>query len=158
MASINPGQQKRIRDKIVRNLAQILKTTDGLTVTSSLNAVNEWDIAVAAAGAWATTTFYALIKIQEMPISSFPVTGYPVNKLMVCVEGDASVRGTLVDAGLLAEVLCRLKDLGCAVELYLSATTVQPADQATDGGTFNAGAATLKRHVRASVDTLGMGQ
>lgn len=154
----NNGQQKRIADKLKRNLDQILRQIDGLAVNHLVNAAGDHLIEVTDPS-WATTDTYALIKIQESPVTGdYSTIGYPVHKIMVCVEGDAAGRGSLVDAGYLAEVLCRLKDMGCGIDLYLSATTVKPVDQATSGGTFNAGNATLKRHIRASVDTLGLGQ
>ena len=86
--------------------------------------------------------------------------GFPVHKIMICVEGDnatlGSVKGIFTDVGIFGEVFARVKDMGCAVELYVTAKTVQPADDATDGGTFATSA--LKRHIRAYVDTLGFGQ
>jgi hypothetical protein len=153
----NNGQQMRLANKLKRNLEQILRAQENLRVNHTTNAVGDHLVEITDPS-WATTDTYALVKIQEMPLSDFPVQGFPVHKLMICVEADAAGRGTLIDAGYFAEFVCRLKDLGCAIEVYLSATTVKPADQATAAGTFNAGAATLKRHIRASVDTLGMGQ
>jgi hypothetical protein len=153
----NFGQQLRIAQKIERNLKQILTVADGLAVNRSVNAAGDHLIEVTD-GTWATTKAYILVKVQEMPLSTFPAQGFPVHKLLVCVEGDATARASLVDACFLGEVLARCKDMGCAIEIYLSAITVQPADQATAGGTFNAGAATSKRHIRASVDALGLGQ
>ena len=156
--ALNPGQQKRLADKLKRNLLQILRAIDGLQVLESVNANGDYLITVTD-GAWATADSFALIKIQEMPIvSEYPVIGLPVHKLMICVEADAAGNGTIMNLGIFGEVFARAKDLGCAIEIYTSATTVQPADQATAGGTFNAGAATLKRHIRASVDVIGLGQ
>lgn len=158
----NNGQQKALANKIKRNLEQILKATDGLQVNHTVNAVGDHLIEVTD-GSWATTEAYALLKIQEMPLSSFPVQGFPVHKLMICVEGDnatlGSVKGCAGDIGYIAEVICRAKDLGCAIEMYVTALGTKPADQATAEGTFNSGSSSaLKRHIRASVDTLGLGQ
>jgi len=154
----NHGQQKRLADKLQRNLDQILRQVDGLQVAHLVNAAGDHLIEVSD-GSWATTEVYALIKLQEMPvIGDFSTIGYPVHKVLICVEGDAAARGAMADAGYLAEVISRVKDLGCGIDIYLSATTVKPVDQATAGGSFNGGAATLKRHIRASVDTLGLGQ
>jgi hypothetical protein len=158
----NNGQQKRIAAKIKRNLDQILRQIDGLQVNLTVNAVGDHLIEVTD-GSWATTETYALIKVQEMPLSSFPVQGLPVHKLLVCVEGDnatlGSVKGCAADIGYIGEIFSRLKDMGCAVEVYVTAVEVQPVDQATAEGTFNSGSASrLMRHIRASVDTLGLGQ
>lgn len=163
MSANNPTQQQRIAQKILRQFVQILRSVDGVIATLSQNAVQDYLVTVAQTGSWASTHFYALIKIQENPLSSFPVQGFPVNKLMVCIEGDnstlGSVLGTSIDIGLFSEVLARLKDMGCELEVFVTALGTQPADQATLGGTFNSGSSSLlKRHVRASVDTLGMGQ
>lgn len=159
----NHGQQKRIADKLQRNFRQILMAVDGLTVNHAVNAAGDHLIEVTPAS-WSSTDPYALIKIQEMPVlGDYPVVGYPVHKLMVCVEGDnatlANVKGCAGDIGYVAEVLSRAKDMGCAVEVYVTALGTKPADQATAGGTFNGGASSrLMRHIRASVDTLGLGQ
>jgi len=154
----NYGQQKRIADKLKRNLEQILKASEGLSVLHTVNAVGDHLLTITD-GAWATSdSNFALIKIQEMPLGDFPVNGYPVHKVMICLENAAAGTGVYLDAGLFGEYLARINDMGCAIEVYASANTDQPADQATAGGTFNAGAATLRRHIRASVDTLGLGQ
>ena len=157
MSANNPGNQQRIAQKILRQLVQILKSSDGLTATLTQNAVQDWVLTVKEAGAWATTKFYALVKIQENELSTFPVQGYPGNKIRMCVEGTAASLGVACDAGYFSEVLSRLKDMGCELEVYVTAVTVQPIDDASsNSSSFTA--ATLKRHIRASVDTLGMSQ
>ena len=158
----NNGQQKRIADKIKRNLDQILRAVDGLQVTHTTNAVGDHLVTVSD-GSWATTEVFALLKIQEIPLSTFPAQGFPVHKLMICLEGDnatlGSVKGCASDIGYVGEIFARAKDMGCAVEVYVTALATQPVDQATAGGTFNSGSSSaLKRHIRASVDTLGFGQ
>jgi hypothetical protein len=159
----NNGQQKRIADKLKRNLDQVLRQLDGLTVNHTVNAAGDHLVEVTDPS-WATTDTYALIKIQELPvIGDYSVVGYPVHKMMICVEGDnatlGSVKGSAIDVGYLAEIIGRVKDLGCGIELYVTALGTKPADQATSGGTFNSGSASaLKRFIRASVDTIGFGQ
>ena len=154
----NTGQQKRIADKLKRNFVQILQQVDGLQVNTSVNAVGDYLIEVTD-GSWATGETYGLIKIQESPVvGDYSVVGYPVHKLLICFEAGAVAGSALANIGYLAEIIGRAKDMGCGIDMYLSATTVKPADQATAGGTFNAGAATFMRHIRASVDTLGLGQ
>lgn len=146
----------RIATKLQRNLKQVLRDVDGLVVNRIVNAVGDNLIEVTD-GSWATGEVYALIKIQEIPLSSYPVQGLPVHKLMVCFEADATGNGVKGNIGYIGEILARVKDMGCAIEVYTSATTVQPTDQATDGGNFGAGL-TAKRYIRASVDTIGFGQ
>ena len=146
----------RIATKLQRNLNQVLKAVDGLTVNRLVNAVGDNLIEITD-GAWATGDIYALIKIQEIPLSNFPSQGLPVHKIMICVEADATGNGCIFDAGMFAEIVARVKDMGCSIEMYVSATTVQPTDQATAGGNFGAGLA-AKRYIRASVDTIGLGQ
>lgn len=157
---VNAGQQFRIASKIERNLKQVLQAADGLQVSRSANAVGDNLIAVGGAGAWATGDVYALVKVQEIPLADYPVQGLPVHKLMICVEGDnatlANAKGSKVDAGYLAEIVARAKDMGCSIEVYVTAAGTQPADQATAGGTF--AACRLLRAIRASVDTIGLGQ
>lgn len=153
---VNSGQQMRIATKLQRNLKQVLRDVDGLVVNRTVNAVGDNLIEVTD-GSWATGDKYALVKIQEIPLSTFPVQGLPVHKIMICVEADAGGNGMIMDAGMFGEIFARVKDLGCAIEVYLSANTVKPTDQATDGGNFGAGL-TAKRYIRASVDTIGFGQ
>ncbi len=156
---VNAGQQFRIASKIERNLKQVLQAADGLQVSRSANAVGDNLIAVGD-GAWATGDVYALVKVQEIHISDYPVQGLPVHKLMVCVEGDnanvALAKGSKCDAGYLAEVIARAKDMGCTIEVHVTAAGTQPADDATAGGSF--AASRLLRVIRASVDTIGLGQ
>lgn len=146
----------RIATKLQRNLKQVLRDVDGLIVNRTVNAVGD-NLLEITDGSWATGDIYALVKIQEIPLSSYPVQGLPVHKLMICVEADATGNGCIFNAGLLGEIIARVKDMGCAIEMYTSATTVKPTDQATDGGNFGAGL-TPKRYIRASVDTIGFGQ
>ena len=153
---VNSGQQMRLATKLQRNLKQVFRDVDSLNVNRTVNAVGDNLIEVTEA-AWATGEVYALIKFQEIPLSTFPVQGLPVHKIMICVETDAGGAGCKGNVGFIAEIIARVKDMGCAIEIYTSATTVQPTDQATDGGNFGAGL-TAKRYIRASVDTLGMGQ
>ncbi len=158
----NNGQQKRIADKIKRNLEQILRAIDGLQVNHTVNAAGDHLLEVTD-GSWTSGDAYALVKVQEMPLSSFPVQGYPVHKILICAEGDnatlGSCKGIFTDVGIYTEVVARLKDTGCGIQVYVCAKGSQPVDQATAEGTFNSGTgALLKREVRASVDTLGMGQ
>lgn len=158
----NNGQQKRIADKLKRNLDQILRALDGLTVNHTVNAAGDHLIEVTD-GSWATGDAYALVKIQEQPLSPFPVQGYPVHQLLICVEGDnatlGSCKGIFTDVGMYSEILSRCKDMGCGLKVYVCAKGTQPADQATAEGTFNGGSSSrLMREIRASVDTLGLGQ
>lgn len=156
---VNAGQQFRIASKIERNLKQVLQAADGLQVSRSANAVGD-NLITISDGAWATGDVFALIKVQEIPLADYPVQGLPVHKLMICVEGDnanvALAKGSKCDAGYLAEFVARAKDIGCTLEIYVTAAGTQPADQATAGGTF--AASRLLRVVRASVDTIGLGQ
>ena len=153
---MNQGQQMRLSSKLQRNLRQVLRDVDGLVVNRTVNAIGDNLIEVTD-GSWAAGDTYALIKFQEIQISTFPVQGLPVHKVMICVEGNAAGNGSVVHVGYLAEIIARVKDLGCGIEMYATANTVQPADQATDGGNFGAGLV-AKRVIRASVDTIGMGQ
>lgn len=153
---VNSGQQMRLATKLQRNLNQVLKSVNGYNVNRTVNAVGDNLIEVTET-VWATGEVYALIKFQEIPLSTFDVQGLPVHKIMICVEGDAAAAGCKGDIGFIAEIICRCKDLGCAIEIYNSATTVQPTDQATASGNFGAGL-TPKRWIRASVDSLGFGQ
>ena len=153
---VNVGQQMRLATKLQRNLKQVFRDVDLLNVNRTINAVGDNLIEVVDAS-WATGDVYALIKFQEIPLSTFPVQGLPVHKVMICVETDAGGVGCKGNVGFIAEIIARVKDLGCAIEIYTSATTVKPADQATAAGTFGAGTDPL-RYIRASVDTLGMGQ
>jgi hypothetical protein len=159
---VNAGQQQRLAQKLERNLKQVLRDLDGLQITRSTNAVGD-NLLTISDGSWATTDVFALIKIQEIPLATFPAQGLPVHKLMICVEGDnatlGSVKGSACQAGYFAEFICRMKDLGCGIEVFVTALGTQPADQATDQGTFNSGSSSrLLRHIRASVDVIGMGQ
>lgn len=153
---VNAGQQMRLATKLQRNLKQVFRDVDALNVNRTVNAVGDNLIEVVDAS-WATGDIYALIKFQEVPLSTFPVQGLPVHKIMICVEGDVTDVGCKGNIGFIAEIIARVKDMGCGIEVYASATTVQPTDQATAGGNFGAGL-TPKRFIRASVDTLGMGQ
>jgi len=152
----NSGQQMRLSSKLQRNLRQVLRDVDGLVVNRTVNVVGD-NIIEVTDGSWAAGDTYVLIKLQEIELSTFPVQGLPVHKIMICVEGNAAGSGSVVHAGYLAEVIARVKDLGCGIEVYTTANTVQPADQATSGGNFGAGLVS-KRYIRASVDTIGMGQ
>ena len=152
----NYGQQMRLSLKLQRNLNQVLTATDGLIVNRTVNAQGD-NIIEVTDGSWASGDNYALIKFQEIPVSNYPVVGLPVHKIMICVEAAAAGHGQIMDTGMFSEIVCRAKDLGCAIEIYMSANTVQPTDQATAGGNFGAGL-TAKRYIRASVDTIGFGQ
>lgn len=156
---VNAGQQFRIASKIERNLKQVLQAADGLQVSRSANAVGD-NLITITDGSWATGDVFALIKVQEIPLADYPVQGLPVHKLMICVEGDnanlALAKGSKCDAGYLAEIVARAKDLGCGIEVYITAAGTQPADQAAAGASF--AACKLMRAIRASVDTIGLGQ
>lgn len=155
------GQQSRLATKLKRNLQQVLVKADGIEVTVAANGF-DYLIKVKEAGTWATGKFHVLLKLKDMDLSQFPVQGFPVQKVLLAYEsvlaGETSDnRAAACRADLLAELICRVKELGCSIEIVAGATATDPLtlDVATAEGEVTG---TKLRHIRASVDTIGMGQ
>ena len=141
----NIGQQSRLASKLKRNLDQVFLASEGFT---SLVIWNGFDYLVSITDIAGNSNF--LIKFKAVQLESFAVPGLTHHKILLCSQAATA------DIGIIAEVVARVKELGCGIEVYQAAAPLA-VDVASEIGLFS-GAATYHRFVRGSVDMINVGQ
>jgi hypothetical protein len=142
--SSNMGQQVRLVAKLQRNLGQVFTSVDGVVATFASNGSDQ----VLSIDGGATKK--ALVKVKEITIGNFPNVGVLQHIIGVCVDTD-------VDVGFLTEVMCRVHELHCGIEMYQT-DGADPLVQDDVAGMFLSAHTSLKRAVRAQVDAINIGQ
>jgi hypothetical protein len=140
----NNGQQSRLAFKLKRNLEQVFLASESFTFEIVFNGYDHL-VKVTDGGAG---TDSCLIKFKQIDVNTFTVPGLHHHK--VCILAD-----TTATVGVFAEIVARVKELGCGIEVYTHATPLTQ-DDASAAGIFSG--AVYKRFVRGSVDTLNVGQ